>query len=112
MKWSHDYKGYVSIYRAEILSSFNPELKLINVIESAIKNKLIDLLFELREFKFVATLVLEFKKKNNETMITENIALFIRTQKQKQLLMKVTLMIYLNQPIKHTTISRKRFRLD
>ena len=43
------------------MNSFNPELKLKDT-ESAIKNKLIDLLTELGRFKFVATIVLEFKK--------------------------------------------------
>ena len=32
-------------------------------------------------------------------MIKQNMTLFIHTQKQKQLLMKVTLMMYLNQSI-------------
>ena len=45
----------------EILNSFNPELQL-KQSESAIKSKLIDLLSELRWFKFVTTLVLVFKK--------------------------------------------------
>ena len=45
----------------EILSSFNPELQLKDT-ESAIKNKFIDLLNELEEFKFIKTLVLELKK--------------------------------------------------
>ena len=41
------------------LNSFNPEQQLIDR-ESTIRNKLIDLLTELRGFKFVATLVKEF----------------------------------------------------
>ena len=44
-----------------ILNFFNPELQLKD-IEPAIKNKLLNLSFKLRGFKFVATLVLEFKK--------------------------------------------------
>ena len=43
------------------LNSFNPEQQVID-IESTIRNKLIDLLTELRGFKSVATLVKEFKK--------------------------------------------------
>ena len=43
------------------LNSFNPEQQVID-IESTIRNKLIDLLTELRGFEFVATLVKEFKK--------------------------------------------------
>ena len=36
---SHTYRGYLSIYKAEIFYSFNPELQLKDT-ESAIKNKL------------------------------------------------------------------------
>ena len=50
---------------------------------------------ELRGFKFVTTLVLESKKL--KMMIKQNIAPFIQTQKQKQLLMKVILIMHLNQ---------------
>ena len=60
-KWSHAYKGYTSIY-VEILYFFNPEQQLKDT-EFAIKNKLIDLLTELRSFQYVTALVLEFKQK-------------------------------------------------
>ena len=40
---------------------FNPELQLKET-KLAIQNKIIDLLCEIREFKFVPTLVLKFKK--------------------------------------------------
>ena len=60
-KWAHPFKGYESSYNAEVLNSFNPEIQLKDT-ESAIKNKLTRILTELRGFKFVATLVLEFKK--------------------------------------------------
>ena len=65
---SNAYKGSASTCNVEILNSFIPELQLKNT-ESAIKNKLIDLLSELRGFKFVKTLVLVFKKieSNDET---------------------------------------------
>ena len=55
----------------------------------------------------MATLVLEFKKskqinkqtnKNLEVMMKQNIAPFIRPQRLKELLVRVILMIYLNQP--------------
>ena len=46
---------------AEILNPFNPELELKDT-KSTVKNNLLDLLFEFRGFKFVKTLVLEFKK--------------------------------------------------
>ena len=45
-------KGYANISSVDILTSFNPELELKNT-ESAIKNKLKDLLTKLGEFKFV-----------------------------------------------------------
>ena len=42
------------------MNSFNPELWFEDT-ETAIRNELIDLLTGLNSFKFVATLVLEFK---------------------------------------------------
>ena len=93
-KWSHTYEGCASTYNVEILNSLNPELQLKD-IESAIKNKLIDLLSELRGFKFVTTLVLESKKieSNDESKYST----FYSNSKQKELLMKVILMRYLDQ---------------
>ena len=68
MKSSHAYKYYANTNNVESLNSFNPELQLKGT-ESSIRNKLIDLLIELKGFKFVTTLVLEFKKieSNEET---------------------------------------------
>ena len=43
------------------MNPFNPELQLKDA-EYAIRNKLVDLLAELKTFKFVTTSVLEFKK--------------------------------------------------
>ena len=60
-KICHAYKGYASLYNVDILNYFNPELQLTDT-ESTTTNKLIDLLPELRGFKFVTTLVIEFKK--------------------------------------------------
>ena len=60
-KRSHAFKGYASSYNVKILNSFNPELQLKDT-ESAIENKLKDLLSELKYFKFVTTLDLEFRK--------------------------------------------------
>ena len=60
-KRSHDYKGYERSCNADILNYLNPELQLKGAA-SAIRNKPIDLLTELRSFKFVTTLVIEFKK--------------------------------------------------
>ena len=48
-KLSHAFKSYTSLYNVEILNSFNSELKLKDT-ESEIKNKLIDLLNELKSF--------------------------------------------------------------
>ena len=49
----------------KVLNSFNPELQLKDT-ESAIKIKLIDLLTQLKAFKFVTTLALVFKKIESE----------------------------------------------
>ena len=51
----------------------------------------------LKGFNFVATLIFEFQ--NIKMTVKQNIAHFILTQKQKQLLMKVILVMYLNQSI-------------
>ena len=48
-KQSYAYRNYASAYNVEILNSLNPELQLKDT-ESAIKNKLINLLLELRWF--------------------------------------------------------------
>ena len=64
IKQSHSFKGYVSSYNVEILNSFNLELRLRDT-ESAIRNKLIDLLSE--GLKFVIALVLEFKKTQSDS---------------------------------------------
>ena len=61
IKLAHAFKGYASSYNVEILNSFNPELQLKDT-ESTIKIKLIELLTQLKVFKFVTTLALVFKK--------------------------------------------------
>ena len=63
-KREHAFKGYANTYNVEILNSFNPELQLKDA-ESPIKVKLIELLTQLKGFKFV-TLVLVFKKIKNK----------------------------------------------
>ena len=50
---------------------------------------------ELEGFKFVTTLVLEFKKIESDN--EKDIAPFIRTQRLKQLLTRVILMMFLNK---------------
>ena len=58
---SHAYKGYSGTYIVEMLNSFNSELQPEDT-ESAIRNKLRDILSAFKWFKFVTNLVLEFKK--------------------------------------------------
>ena len=64
-KREHAFKGYASSYNVEILNSFNPELQLKDT-ESAIKSKLIELLTQLKRFKFVTRLILVSKKIENK----------------------------------------------
>ena len=52
-------------------------------------------MLELRVFKFATTLILVFKK--IKVMMKQSIVPFVRTQKQKKLLVKVILVMYLNQ---------------
>ena len=94
MKWSHAHIGYART-NVEILNSFNHELQLKDT-EFAMKNKLIDLLTELRGFKFVKTLVLEFKKIENDDK-TKYSTFYLNSK--AEILMKVTLMMNLNQYI-------------
>ena len=61
----HTFKNYAGTYNVEILNSVNPELQLEDT-ESAIKSKVIELLTQLKNFKFVTTLVLVFKKIEKE----------------------------------------------
>lgn len=65
MNQSHVYKGYVSTYNFEILNSINLDLQLKDTAY-AIRNKLIALLKELKGFKFMTALVLQFKKIEND----------------------------------------------
>ena len=53
-KRSHAYKDFASSYNIETLNSFNPE-KQFKDTESAIKSMLIDLLTQLKGFKFKKT---------------------------------------------------------
>ena len=56
IKRSHAFNGYASSYNVESMNSVNPELQ-FNDTESATINKLLELLSELKDFKFVARLV-------------------------------------------------------
>ena len=60
-KQAYGFKSLASSYNVEILNSYNLELQLKDT-ESAIKSKLIDLLTQLKDFKFMTTFVLVFKK--------------------------------------------------
>ena len=51
-------------YYIKILNPFYPELQLINT-KPIIKNKLEELLSELKKFKVQTILVLDYKKRNN-----------------------------------------------
>ena len=64
-KREHDFKGYANTYNDEILNSFNPELQLKDT-ESTVKSKLIELLTQLKSFKFVTALVLVFENIESE----------------------------------------------
>ena len=65
IKRKHPFKGFANSHNVEILNSINPGLQLKD-IESAIKCKVIDLLAELKGFKFVTILVLVFEKIESE----------------------------------------------
>ena len=106
-KWKHAFKGFASSYNAEILNSFNPDLQ-VKDTDSAIKNKLIYLLFELKSFKFVTTLVFVFKKIESEdktkydTFYSNSKAeIIINESDIDDVLQSILLQIF-----------RKRFRLD
>ena len=64
-KKSHANEGYASTYDIEILNSFNPELPFKDT-GFVIRNKRNDLFTELKEFKFVMTLVLQSKKRESD----------------------------------------------
>ena len=64
-KRAHAFQGYANSYNVEILNSFNTEPQLKDT-ESTIKSKLIELLIQLKDFKFATTLVLVFKKIESE----------------------------------------------
>ena len=60
-KPEHAFEGCTSTYNVEISNSFNSELQFKDT-ESEIKCKLIELLTQFKDFKFVATLFFVFKK--------------------------------------------------
>ena len=64
-KREHAFTVFASTYNVEILNSFNPELQLKDT-ESSIKSELIELLTQLKDLKFVTTLVLVFKNEDRK----------------------------------------------
>ena len=65
-KWKHaSSKAMQVLIMLKVLNSFNPELQLKDT-EFAIKSKLIELLTQLKGFKFVTILVLVSKKKKSD----------------------------------------------
>ena len=80
---SNAFKGYASSYNVEIGNSLNAELQLKDT-EYEIRNKLIDLLSELRSFRFVTTLILGLKKIQSD--IKHYIALFFSNSKAKTII--------------------------
>ena len=64
IKRFHAYKSFASTYSPEIFNYFNHQLQFKDT-EHAIRNNLIDLLTELKGFKFVKILVSKFKKVEN-----------------------------------------------
>ena len=74
----------MSTYNLEMLNSFNLEVQFKDT-EFVVRNKLTDLLTELKEFEFVTTLVLQSEKQK-----------MMMKQRLKQLLMRVILMTDLN----------------
>ena len=67
-KRSHAFTSYASSYNVEILNFFNSKLQFKGP-ESAIKNKLTDLLSKFKSLKFLTTPVLEFKKIESDDKI-------------------------------------------
>ena len=61
MKQSDAYKGFARTCHVEILNTFNPEIQHKDT-DYGIRNKLKDLLTQLRGCKCVRALVLKFKK--------------------------------------------------
>ena len=61
---SNSSDNCVHQYNVEILNIFDPELQLINT-KPMIKNKLKELLSEMRKFKVQAILSLDYKKRND-----------------------------------------------
>ena len=65
---SNSFNNCIHRYNIEILIIFDPELQLINT-KPMIKNKLKELLSELKMFKIQTILVLDYKKRNDRKVL-------------------------------------------
>ena len=63
-------------YNVEILNLFDPELQLINT-KPMIKNKLKELLSQLKKFKVHTILFLDYKKKNDHRTLHSSVKLIV-----------------------------------
>ena len=77
------------------MNSFNPEIQLKDP-EYAIRNKLIDLLTELKDFKFMTILALEFKK---EKMMIKKYSTFHPNAKAETITNESDIDMYLNKSL-------------
>ena len=71
---SNSFDNCVHRYNIEILNLSDPELQLINT-KPMIKNKLKELLSQLKKFKVQTILVLHYKKRNNRKIFNSSVTL-------------------------------------
>ena len=77
-KQEHAFIGYVRTHNVAITSHFNPELQLKDT-ESVIESKVIELLTQLKGFKFVTTLVLVFNNSESKKQFRNKVWQFFST---------------------------------
>ena len=77
-KQEHAFIGYVRTHNVAIVSYFNPELQ-IKDTESVIESKVIELLTQLKGFKFVTTLVLVFNNSESKKQFRNKVWQFFST---------------------------------
>ena len=65
---SNSFDNSIHRYNVDILNLFDPELQLIKN-KPVIKNKLKEFLNELKRFKVQAILVLDYKKRNDRSVL-------------------------------------------
>ena len=65
---SNSFDNCIHRYNVDILNLFDPELQLIKN-KPVIKNKLKEFLNELKRFKVQAILVLDYKKRNDRSLL-------------------------------------------